>query len=53
MKKCNKCNEKKDYDKFRKDRRTLDGYYNICIKCDNAYKADYKKRKKEGTIIAF
>ena len=53
MKKCNKCNEKKDYDKFRKDRRTLDGYYNICIKCDNAYKADYKRIKKEGTIIAF
>lgn len=53
MKKCNKCNEKKGYDEFRKDRRTLDGYYNICTKCDNEYKADYKRRKKEGTIQAY
>lgn len=53
MKKCNKCKETMDISKFRKDRRNADGYYNICIKCDNAYKLDYARRKKEGIIQAF
>ena len=53
MKKCNKCKKTLDWDKFRKDRRNMDGYYSYCKDCSKASQTLYANRIKEGTIKAF
>lgn len=53
MKKCNRCKQNLDWDKFRKDRRTIDGYYGYCLKCSKEKNDIYKNKIKEGTIKAF
>lgn len=42
-----------DWDKFRKDRRTTDGYYTYCIECTRVSQNIYANKIKEGTIKAF
>jgi hypothetical protein len=53
MKKCNRCKKNLDWDKFRKDRRKVDGYYGYCLKCSKEKNDIYKNKIKEGTIKAF
>lgn len=53
MKKCNKCKKTLDWDRFRKDRRNLDGYYTYCIECTRVSQNMYVNKIKEGTIKAF
>jgi len=53
MKKCNKCKKTKDWDKFRKTKHNLDGYYGYCIECAKLDYQKYRDRKKEGVIKAF
>jgi NAD-dependent SIR2 family protein deacetylase len=53
MKKCNKCKKTLDWEKFRKDRRNMDGYYSYCKECSKASQTLYANRIKEGTIKAF
>jgi hypothetical protein len=42
MKKCSKCNNKKDFNSFYKKKIASDGYNNICIEC----RKEYNKQKK-------
>jgi hypothetical protein len=53
MKKCNKCKENLNWDKFRKDRRNSDGYYGYCKVCAKEVNDQYKNKIKEGIIKAF
>ena len=53
MKKCNRCKQNLDWDKFRKDRRNADGYYSYCRICSKEKSEQYKNKIKEGTIKAF
>jgi hypothetical protein len=53
MKKCNRCKQNLDWDKFRKDKRNADGYYGYCKVCSKEKQDQYKNKIKEGTIKAF
>jgi len=49
MKKCNKCNNEKDFNNFYKKKTASDGYSNICIEC----RKEYNKEKKENIQIYY
>lgn len=52
MKKCGRCNEIKDYDKFYTDRYKKDGYKYQCIKCHNLYNNALRDANPEPHRIA-
>lgn len=52
MKKCNKCNQEKDYSEFSKCKANLDGYQSKCKACAKVYfKANKEKIVKQSKDI--
>jgi hypothetical protein len=49
MKKCTKCNQKKEYLNFYKKSSSKDGYNNVCIPC----RIEYNNSKKENTQLYY
>jgi len=48
MKICSKCNQGKDIELFKKDKRRIDGCSNICKECNNINSLNYYNRTKES-----
>lgn len=48
---CNKCNENKKTNYFRKRSDCKDGFKGSCIKCDNIYGAIYRKKNSDKLKI--
>lgn len=44
---CNKCNENKQIDCFHRDKRTHDGYRNICKSCRSFIEKQYNEKRKD------
>lgn len=47
MKYCTRCKQNKDFEDFRPNKRTKDGYQKYCITCDKEYQKEWYLKNKE------
>lgn len=53
MKKCNKCNETKEYSEFYKAKSNLDGYRGSCKQCCSNYNKEWQAKNPEKARAAW